>query len=172
MHYVAASFDPSDGIAFAEVDCSIHTNLFIAANYEVKSYPQIRFAPINTAGYEFFNSEMSAEALVAFANQRIGTNRTSALVVSVDRILTSVDGPDGYDTSFLARLEKETKKHPYHPSMPVYLELGRRVVEEGVSVVRTEREQLDALIADGDVGFHKKRGLITRRNILNKFVVN
>lgn len=167
----AASFsEEEDKVVFVEYDGSLSHNKFVLPVYEVKSFPQIRFHPKDSTGFEFFNDVMSSEAMVAFVNARIGTNRTSGLVVAVNNVILDAAKTGVFDENFLNLVTTKTEEHPNHPYMATYVKLAQKVVEEGINFVHREIIRLDALIDNESVGFQKKREIIARRHMLDLFL--
>jgi hypothetical protein len=130
----------------------------------------MRFHPKDSTGFDFFNDVMSAEAMVAFINERIGKNRTSGLVVEVNKVILAAAEAGVFDETFLNSLVTTTEKHPDHPYMETYVKLTQKVVEDGLDFVRKEIIRVNALIESDSVGFQKKREFIVRRHVLDLFL--
>lgn len=68
-----ATFDESDGIVIADVDAT--ENQALAQKFGVQGYPTIKYFPKGSTDAEEFEGGRSADTIVKWVNEKIGTNK-------------------------------------------------------------------------------------------------
>jgi protein disulfide-isomerase A6 len=67
------TFDESDGIVIADVDAT--ENPALAQKYGVQGYPTIKFFPSRSSEPEEYTGGRSADTIVSWVNDKIGTSK-------------------------------------------------------------------------------------------------
>jgi len=79
------TFQPSDDIKIAALDATEASE--VAARFEVKGYPTIKYFPKGSTTPEDYNGGRTADTIISWVNDKIGTNRKLKAVPSYVTVL-------------------------------------------------------------------------------------
>ena len=138
------------------------------------SYPTIKFFPKGSSNGEFYNGGRSASDLVDFINKKVGTHRlagggldTEAGTIKVlDAIVTKVS--DWQESATIDGLTKAAKdaKEAY---AEYYVKVATKL-KKSQNYAVSELKRLEGIMAKGGLAGVKKDDLMSRTNILKKFI--
>lgn len=83
------TFQPGDDIVIAAVDATASSSL--ASKYEIKGYPTIKFFPKGSTTPEDYNGGRTADTIVKWVNEKVGTSRKVKTAPSFVTTLTAAN---------------------------------------------------------------------------------
>lgn len=169
---LATDFAQESGVLVAKVDCEAPNAKATAQEAGVKSYPTIKYYPAGSNEAVPYTGGRSEADLVAFLNDKAGTQRTvggglSALagtIPSLDEIVRSLRS--GGEK---AQAELEKAAAAAKDSYADYYSKVAKKSEENAGYVEKELTRLQNLLKKGGLTADKMDDLMKRSNILNVF---
>jgi protein disulfide-isomerase A6 len=168
---LAADFANEPSIIIAKVNAE--DNRAVAAKYDVKGYPTIKYFPKNNGTpllYELGRDEL---AMVDYVNSQAGTYRTigggltatAGTVAALDELIASVTGGD---VSSVQEKIVEAAKDLKDAYAPYYVKVLNKL-SENKGYVEKEVKRLEGMLKKGGLATSKIDDLVSRVNILKKF---
>nr|POF14013.1 protein disulfide-isomerase tiga [Quercus suber] len=170
---VAADFAAEKGVLIAKVDCEAENAKATAQQAGVKSYPTINFYPKGSTEAISYSGARSEDALISFMNEKAGTHRTigggldalAGTIPSLDTLVVSLKsgGAAAYQEFAKAAAAVSDKYAEY------YAKVAKKA-EQNAEYAAKEYKRLQGLVAKGGLAPEKLDDLISRSNILQKFL--
>lgn len=170
---VAADFAAETGVLIAKVDCEAENAKGAASEAGVKSYPTIHYYPKGSKEPIPYQGGRSEADLVNFMNEKAGTyravggslNALGGTIPSLDSLASSLKS--GGEAAYR---EFEKAAGAVKGTYGEYYAKVAKKAEATPGYVEKELARLQGLLAKGGLAPEKMDDLISRSNILNKFV--
>jgi len=170
---LASAFASEAGVLIAKVDCDAPNAKATAEQAGVKSYPTINFYPKGSTEAVPYTGGRSEDALVDFINQKAGTfrladgslNNLAGVIPSLDETVAALKsgGDAAYSALYTAAGALQDKYAEY------YTKVGKKV-EANADYASKELARLQGIVKKGGLAPEKLDDLISRSNILSKFL--
>lgn len=173
---VAEDFAAESNVLIAKVDAESPDSKATAESQGVKSYPTIKFFPAGSTEPEAYAGGRSEADFVTFMNGKAGTHRAvgggldatggtiAAMDAIVSKVLESKDGiASGVQDIKAAAASITADYKDYYVKVAEKLSGNQGYVDK-------ELARLQSLLAKGGLAPEKKDDLVSRSNILRKFI--
>jgi protein disulfide-isomerase A6 len=176
---VATDFASEPTVIIAKVDAEAENSKATAQSQDVSSYPTIKFFPRGSTIPEKYDGARSEDALVAFMNEKAGTNRVvgggldakAGTIEAVDSILAKY-----ITTGGLSDFEKASKDiskvvQGLKDKYAAYYVKALEKLGKNPDYATKEQTRLAGLLKKGGLAQEKIDDLTRRSNILSRFLV-
>lgn len=188
---VARAFRDEDDVVVAVMNADDAANKPIAARFEVKSFPTIKFFPKDWTVPMAYPGGRSADAFASFLNEHCGTERTGSgllsdaagTVIELNALahdyMASIPSREQiynnakeYAASLVSAGEATTEEatRKAKAAADYYVRAMERIKAKGEAWLETEKTRLGALLASQNLAGKKLDELKVKINILNAFV--
>jgi len=170
---VAADFASEPSVLIAKVDAEAPNAKATAERFGVKSYPTILYFPKGSSEKVAYSGGRSEEDIVKFMNEKAGTfrapggslNALAGIIPSLDTAVASLKS--GGATAY-AELAKQAGA--LQGTYAEYYAKVAKKVEANADYVEKESKRLAKMIEKGGLAPEKLDDLISRKNILSRFL--
>lgn len=170
---VAADFAAEKGVLIAKVDCEADNAKATAQEAGVKSYPTINYYPKGSTEAIPYTGGRTQDALIAFMNEKAGTHRTigggldalAGTIPSLDTLVATLKS--GGETAYS---ELATAAAAVGNTYAEYYAKVAKKAEQNSEYVTKELKRLQGMVAKGGLAPEKLDELVSRSNILQKFL--
>lgn len=170
---LALDYINEPGVVIGKVDCDDERSKGIKRSEGIKSFPTIKFYPKGSTEAVDYSGGRSEADFISFLNEQTGTHRApgggldsfAGTIPSLDTLIDSLKtgGKQAYEEFGKAAGALQDKYAEY------YAKTAKKV-EENSDYVHKELTRLQGLLKKGGLAPEKADDLITRSNILNRFV--
>jgi len=182
---VGKAFDGDANVVVAKCDADGHRD--VAAPYDVKGYPTIKFFPKNNKAGEDYNGGREASDFVTFLNERAGSERalgggyleTAGRIPSLDALAAQFVASSGdaktqreLMAQAVAAANRLPNDHKNKEYAKVYEATMKKILEKGASFASTESARLKRVLASGSVSSKKVADFSKRANIIAQFAAS
>ncbi|WWD02779.1 protein disulfide-isomerase domain [Kwoniella europaea PYCC6329] len=180
---VAKAFLSESDCVVAQMDADAAPNKPVAAKYDVRSFPTIKFFPKGSKEPIAYSTGRSEQQFIDFLNEHCGTHRsitgllseTAGKVLTLDTLASNFftaslpERPDvlGKAREYLATLTGADKKT--NISAEYYVKAMERVIEKGEGWLTKEQARIAGLLASPSLAPTKLDELKIKANILSSF---
>ncbi|WVQ67880.1 protein disulfide-isomerase domain [Kwoniella botswanensis] len=180
---VAKAFLSESDCVVAQMDADAAPNKPVAAKYDVRSFPTIKFFPKGSKEPIAYSTGRSEQQFIDFLNEHCGTHRsitgllseTAGKVLTLDTLASNFftaslpERPDvlGKAREYLATLTGADKKT--NTSAEYYVKAMERVIEKGEGWLTKEQARIAGLLASPSLAPTKLDELKIKANILSSF---
>ncbi|WWC61684.1 protein disulfide-isomerase domain [Kwoniella dejecticola CBS 10117] len=180
---VAKAFSSESDCVVAQMDADAAPNKPIAAKYDVRSFPTIKFFPKGAKEPIAYQTGRSEQQFIDFLNEHCGTHRsitgllseTAGKVITLDTLASNFftaslpERPDvlGKAREYLATLTGSDAKT--NTSAQYYVKAMERVIEKGEGWLTKEQARIAGLLASPSLAPTKLDELKIKANILSSF---
>ncbi|WWD17476.1 protein disulfide-isomerase domain [Kwoniella shandongensis] len=180
---VAKAFSSESDCVVAQMDADEAQNKPVAAKYDVRSFPTIKFFPKGGAEPIMYSSGRTEEQFIEYLNEHCGTHRTvtgllsetAGKVLTLDTLASSF-----FSAKLLERPDILNKAREYigtltdkkaNVSAEYYVKAMERVLEKGEGWVVKEQARIAGLLASPSLAPTKLDELKVKANILSAFAI-
>ena len=171
---LAQVFAGESSVVIASVDASESEGL--ATKYDVSGYPTIKFFPADSTEPESYDGGRELEDLVAFMNEKAGTQRNvdgslsevAGRIAALDQLISAASTIDSILVEAL-KASAGTLAAQFSKNSQTYLSLAEKIVSKGVGYIETEIARVTKMVASGNISPLQKTSFMMRINILNAF---
>ncbi|WWC70388.1 protein disulfide-isomerase domain [Kwoniella pini CBS 10737] len=180
---VAKAFQSESDCVVAQMDADAAPNKPVAAKYDVRSFPTIKFFPKGSKEPIAYQTGRSEQQFIDFLNEHCGTHRsitgllseTAGKVLTLDTLASNFftaslpERPDvlGRAREYLATLTGSDAKT--NTSAQYYVKAMERVLEKGEGWLTKEQTRIAGLLASPSLAPTKLDELKIKANILSAF---
>lgn len=172
---LANVFAPDPNVVIAKVDAEAENAKATAGEQEITSYPTIKFFPRGSKEPEAYKGGRTEDALIAFINEKAGTNRVAGgglnskagTISTLDSIVAKyVSGEN------IAKVVKEIKsaaKGLQQAYAAYYVKVAEKL-SNSAGYASKELARLEKILSKGGLAQEKLDDVVSRSNILRRFV--
>ncbi|KAJ8585743.1 protein disulfide isomerase [Rhizopogon salebrosus TDB-379] len=174
---VAIDFKPESNCVVANIDADAQPNKGVAADYEVTSYPTIKFFPRGGKEVEDYEGPRTEQALVTFLNERCGTQRAvggglndeAGRIAELDTLAQKFLAAAGDARDYIYK-EALTLSGSLGETANQYIRVMEKIVNNSESYIEKESKRLASILSKRTISPAKLDEIKIKANILGAFV--
>ena len=174
---LANDFATEPGVLIAKVDAEAENSKALAQEQGVQSYPTIKFFEKGTTTPDNYEGARSEKDFLDYLNWRAGTHRllggalgdTGGIIKKFDAIIEKFQGAFGDGVEEATKIAADLKDDLKFKYAQYYVKVFQKT---GANKEYAEKEfkRLQGMIGKGNLAQEKMDDLISRSNILKKFL--
>jgi protein disulfide-isomerase A6 len=172
---LARDFAAEPSIVIAKVDATADNAKATAQDQGVQSYPTIQYFPKGSTTSEEYEGGRSENDFIEFLNAKVGTHRvagggldaTAGTVASLDAIISQFSA--GGNLAVISKEVAETARGLQDKYSPYYIRVLEKLAKSQ-GYAEKELARLENLVQKGGLAPEKVDDLVSRSNILRKFM--
>jgi protein disulfide-isomerase-like protein len=180
---VGKTFEGESSVVIAKLDADSKRDL--AAPYEVKGYPTLKWFPKNNKAGEDYTGGREAADFVKFINEKTGTERvlgggytdTAGRIAELDTLASSFVAASSDAAARKALISQAitaandvAAEHPNKEFAKFYEQTMKKILEKGSGYAASESARLKRMITSGAVAAKKVADFSKRANIIAQFI--
>jgi len=174
---VAIDFKPESNCIVANIDADAQQNKGVAADYEVTSYPTIKFFPRGGKEVEAYEGPRTEQAFVTFLNERCGTQRAvggglndeAGRIAELDSLAQKFLAAAGDARDYIYK-EALTLSGSLGETANQYIRVMEKIVNNSESYIEKESKRLASILSKRTMSSAKLDEIKIKANILGAFV--
>ena len=177
---LAEDFETESGVLVAKVDAEAPQSKKTADEFDIKSYPTIKFFPKGSSKPEEYDGGRSEQDFVTFINGKAGTHRTvgggldatGGTIAAMDAVVQSILSKRDDLEAGLAEVKKaagDVKDQSQSKFAQYYVKVTEKL-KDNKEYAEKESKRLASLLSKGGLAPEKRDDLTSRSNILKKFL--